>query len=119
MDNQLCPTWFEQRKGQISASKAYDILAHRESTKLNNLVCIITGSKCYKLSDKKAVKWGITSEEKAGSVYVTNKSNRHEHLVVSNVGLLIDSKKPFLAVSSDGLVKCQCCPTRLLEIKFP
>ena len=52
----ICPTWYEQRKGRITASKAHDILVRRQTTKPDNLVRLITGSKTYDLTEKKAVK---------------------------------------------------------------
>jgi hypothetical protein len=34
-------------------------------------------------------------------------------------GLFICEKLPFLAASPDGIVKCDCCEPRVLEIKCP
>ena len=115
----VCPLWYEQRKGRITASKAHDILVRKQTTNPNNLIKLVTGSKCYNLSNMKPVKWGQNNEEKAKLAYICKMKTTHKSLQVNQSGLLIDYKKPFLAASPDGYVKCNCCEDRLLEIKCP
>uniref|UniRef100_A0A8C6TKY7 Uncharacterized protein n=1 Tax=Neogobius melanostomus TaxID=47308 RepID=A0A8C6TKY7_9GOBI len=115
----VCPLWFEQRKGRITASKAHDVLVRKDKTDPDKLVQLICGSKCYDLSNVKQVKWGVNNEEKAKSAYINHAKNCHKNLNVQNVGLLVDHENPFLAASPDGLVSCDCCEKRLLEIKCP
>ncbi|KAH3822281.1 uncharacterized protein LOC127881093 [Dreissena polymorpha] len=115
----VCPLWFEHRKGRITGTKAHDVFVMKESSNTDNLVRLITGSKCYNLSGKAAVKWGNTNEEKARHEYAQQQKGNHQYLNVMTAGLLVHQQKPFIAVSVDGVVKCACCPNRLLEIKCP
>lgn len=40
-------------------------------------------------------------------------------MVVRQCGLFIMEGHPYMGASPDGLVKCGCCPERVLEIKCP
>ena len=51
--------------------------------------------------------------------YVSQEKLTHSMLNIRTVGLLVDHRRPYLAASPDGLVTCQCCSDRLLEIKCP
>lgn len=44
---------------------------------------------------------------------------RKKHKKVSLSGLFIKSDRPYIAGSPDGIVSCQCCPQKVLEIKCP
>ncbi|XP_053403222.1 uncharacterized protein LOC128558320 [Mercenaria mercenaria] len=59
------------------------ILVRREATNPDNLVRRITGSKCYTLSGKTAVKWGTDNEEKARYKYVETEKANHKHMKVT------------------------------------
>lgn len=46
-------------------------------------------------------------------------ASRHANLQVVDMGLVIDSSRPYIGASPDGLITCECHPPRLLEIKCP
>ncbi|KAH3891684.1 hypothetical protein DPMN_015789 [Dreissena polymorpha] len=60
----VCPRLFEHRKEQITGMKAHDVFVIKVSSNTDNLVRHITGSKCYNLSGKAAVKWEITMKKR-------------------------------------------------------
>ena len=43
----------------------------------------------------------------------------HENFTVSDSGLHINPKWPFMGASPDGLVDCNCCSKGICEIKCP
>ena len=53
-----------------------------------------------------------------GQILVTN-PGPHQDCEVVKSGFVINEEGPFLGVSPDGVVKCSCCNTGLLEIKCP
>lgn len=40
-------------------------------------------------------------------------------LVVRESGLYVMEGRPYIGASPDGLVECECCPKRVLEVKCP
>ena len=44
---------------------------------------------------------------------------KHKNLKISETGLVIYKEKPFIAVSPDLEVECDCCGLGLVEIKCP
>ena len=65
----------------------------------------------------KATQWGINKEPLARKAYEQRCKKDHSHFSVTEVGLFVSVKYPFLAASPDGLVKCACHGTGCLEIK--
>ena len=45
--------------------------------------------------------------------------DKHMNFKVRSTGFVISSDYPFLGVSPDGLVSCDCCGEWLVEIKCP
>ena len=70
-------------------------------------------------SDLPALKWGRDHEEMARSKYAMIMSETHQNFQTKICGLVINPKWPYLAASPDGMCSCDCCGSRLLEIKCP
>jgi hypothetical protein len=115
----VCPMWFEHRKGRITGTKVHSVVHRRSSTKPDNLVRRIVGYESYDLSKLKSVKWGVDNESVARKAYADIECKKHSSFQCDEVGFLIDRHDPFLGVSSDGLVACQCCGRGIIEIKCP
>ena len=58
-------------------------------------------------------------EESAIETYRANASKTHEGLLVSSAGLFVDSERPYIGASPNGVVSCSCCGQGALEIKCP
>ena len=51
--------------------------------------------------------------------YLLDLSSRHQDMEEIEAGLLISKASAYLAVSPDGIVKCTCHGSGMLEIKCP
>ncbi|XP_075556580.1 uncharacterized protein LOC142588637 [Dermacentor variabilis] len=114
--------WLRHRVGMITASIAYSIFTRVKTlrTKMGphdltpllkkvmrqNNVC--TATLCR----------GSALEGSARKCYQSQRAT-HENLVVRQCGLFIMEGRPYMGASPDGLVKCNCCPERVKEIKYP
>lgn len=65
----------------------------------------------------KATQWGINKEPLARKGYEQRCKKEHNHFSVSETGLLVSSKYPFLAASPDGVVECSCHGKGCVEMK--
>jgi len=48
-----------------------------------------------------------------------NRNEPHVNVRIEEYGIYIDKELQFLGASPDGLVTCDCCEVRLVEIKCP
>ena len=90
--------WFSFRKGVITASRAHDVLAKMRKIKKdpNN-----------------------TMETEASNTFYELMKSKHSKLTVTECGLYLDVKIPYVGGSPDRIVNCLCCPPACLEIKCP
>ena len=77
------------------------------------------GYRTYNLLKKKAVMWGIETEDIARNTYIKVQKQHHRHLEVRTAGFMIDPVRPYFGVSPDGLCPCECCGKGSVEIKCP
>lgn len=66
-----------------------------------------------------ALKWGRDNEDRARNEYLMFEKGKHNNLVVRPSGLVVHPNHPLLGASPDGFVCCDCCESRVLEIKCP
>lgn len=69
------------------------------------------------LSKVKLVKWGIDNEDKVRDYYVMIKFKEYDGFVCRYLGFFIDENRLYIGVFVDGIVICNCCKLRVLEIK--
>merc|ERR1712176_420724 len=67
------------------------------------------------------MKHGRALEPHAKKKYISimTKSRAHKNLKVDDIGLVIDKTHPFIGVSPDMEIKCDCCGNGIGEIKCP
>ena len=65
------------------------------------------------------LKWGRDNEDRARNEYIKFTNGKHNNLVVRPSGLVIHPNYPLLGASPDGFVCCDCCESRVLDIKCP
>lgn len=118
-DQAISKLWYEHRRGRITASKFHEVCNRRLSTSPDRLIKSIMGYIEQDLSNVKAVAWGVDNEERARNEYKKCMSSHHTNFQLRLSGFLIDSSKPFLGASADGIVCCDCHGMRTLEIKCP
>ncbi|XP_049523075.1 uncharacterized protein LOC119453409 [Dermacentor silvarum] len=118
-----CLLWHRYREGVITAS-----IAHRVHTWVRTcqtkmgphdarpLTAAVMGAKKGRATF--AMKRGLLCEPEARQAF-RDQNDSHVELQVIETGLFLSRHHTFLGASPDGLVKCKCCPPRLLEIKVP
>ena len=65
------------------------------------------------------IRWGCSHEDDAKKAYNILMSKHHEDFSVSKAGFFIDSEKPYVGASPDGIINCKCCGKGTLEVKCP
>ena len=110
--------WFEQRAGRITSSVAHDVLHTRMEAPAKSLIKKICSDTPSKLNVP-AINWGRDKESVARDNYLHDMSSRHQDMEVIEAGLSISKASPYLAASPDGIIKCTCHGTGVLEIKCP
>jgi hypothetical protein len=77
---------------------------------------------CYPMDsifENDATKWGIEKEQQAKSKLISYYRQTHENANLVDCGLHISLDYPFIAASPDGMLTCDCCGTRCVEVKCP
>jgi hypothetical protein len=64
-----------------------------------------------------ALKWGQEYEEIARKDYIAQTESEHVNFSIRSCGLVIYPSFPYLGAGPDIVIFCDCCGTRLLEIK--
>lgn len=116
--------WKKARKGRITASVFYRV--HTKMEKLKKDPSISCESLLQNLINPPPlghlahIAKGSESEAKAvESVMNILRKERHSNLSLTQCGLFVHPEKQYLGASPDGIITCDCCGTRLLEIKCP
>ena len=122
-DQALSDEWFEQRKGCISGSKVARILSYMKNGRANaDLIVkeIMQYNTNRELSSKvPALAWGTKYESKALSMYVKDMSKCHKGVELIRPGLLVHPDAPYIRVSPDAVISCECHGRFLVEVKCP
>ena len=108
--------WFEQRAGRITSSVVHDVLHTRMEAPAKSVIKKICSDTPSQLNVP-AINWGRDKESVARDDYLHYMSSRHQDMEVTEAGLYISKASPYLAASPDGIVKCTCHGTGVLEIK--
>ena len=92
-------------------------------TDVTNPAQSLVKSVCYpqELSfSSKQTDWGQKYEKVAIEQYLKSQRPRHANILeVTDSGIVINPKWPFIGASPDGIVDCYCCGKGVLEIKCP
>ena len=110
--------WFEHRMGRITASYMHDAFKHTGRKYPSPLLKSILRYSSVN-PEIPALKWGRENEERARNAYLQQQCTSHANLNVSLSGFVVNPAFPYLGASPDGICSCDCCPSRLLEIKCP
>ena len=111
----LSKLWFRYR---VTASK-FKAAAHTDLTQPSqSLIKSICYPECYRFTTK-ATKWGCEHEKTARETYFAKIQNDHENLTISDSGLVVHERYPYLGATPDGCISCDCCGFGVLEIKCP
>lgn len=127
-----CVQWHQERVGRITGSIAHRVLtaAEKPSKSLVNTIC----QQRHRPIAKPWIQWGRHHEPDAIDTYrytvgagspTANISSTiyvcapvdspHHNLVIRKAGFHICQSMPYLGVSCDGYVSCECCGEGILE----
>lgn len=104
------------RRGRITGSNFKDCCATNcddpSITIINSLVNVTS-----KFENIPSVKYQRRNKAKALKQYINECLETHDNFKYEDCGLIMNSKFPFFATSSDGLVSCDCHGRACVEIK--
>ena len=110
--------WYQLWAGRITASKLKSACKTKTAKPAKSLVKSICYPEAHKFSTA-ATRWGCEHEGRARKAYQIEITRFHESLTISDSGLNIDPRWPYLGASPDGIVDCKCCGIGVCEIKCP
>ncbi|XP_072141022.1 uncharacterized protein [Dermacentor andersoni] len=114
--------WLRRSVGMVTASIAYSIFTRVQTlrTKMGPHDLRPLLKKVMWQNNVRTAKMsrGSALEGSARKCYQSQCAT-HENLVVRQCRLFIMEGRPYMGASPDGLVKCNCCPEWVLEIKCP
>ncbi len=111
-------TWYFQRAGRITASRARACVHTSLSKPAPSLIKAVCYPEVYGFSSK-ATTWGCDHEKAARNHYENLKKKEHAKFTIKNTGFHISMKSPFIGASPDGMIECECCGQGLVEVKCP
>ena len=125
-DQHKCDMWSNHRVGRVTASKAHAIRTRMKTISKNpgshhdlsaTIRNVCTKGQPINTPD---IKYGLQMEPEARKAFTKKlKADGHTNVQVKTCGLMLNNKYPCMAASPDGMITCDCCPTRVLEIKCP
>ena len=111
--------WYKHRAGRVTSS-CMKAVCH---TNVANPAQSLVKSICYPQElafSSKQTDWGQKHEKVAREQYLKSQRPRHANILeVTDSGIVINPKWPFIGASPDGIVDCYCCGKGVLEIKCP
>ena len=72
-----------------------------------------------KVFSSDATSWGLQHEPPALQLYKNSERKKHKKLCVKPCGLVLYPVLEIIGASPDGIIQCDCCNPRCLEIKCP
>ncbi|CAN7983492.1 unnamed protein product [Ixodes hexagonus] len=113
------PLWMEYRTGLITASVAYSVYTRVKTLRtkmgphdLRPLFKLLMRESTFQSA---AMARGSQDESTAKRKYL--EESTHANLTIQESGLLIMKSEPCVGASPDGIVTCDCCERRVIEVK--
>ena len=110
--------WFKQRAGRETVSKMRVVCHTNLAHPSPSLIKTICYPEEFGFSSKQTA-YGSKNEKKASEMYYKTTVKDHLDFKLSESGLVINPKWPFVGASPDGVVSCHCCGKGVLEVKCP
>ena len=110
--------WYKYRAGRVTASNMKSVCHTDSANPSQSLIKRICYPELFVFTSKQT-EWGKKHETIARERYLKVARVKHQNLQLSENGLYINPKWPFIGASPDGIVKCDCCAEGVVEIKCP
>ena len=129
-------TWHLQRAGRITGSTAHSVLRTNITKPANSVIIKICKPASRQLCNI-YLQWGRNNEQHAihtyshaqglssptdntsRKIFISQDVRGHTNIRVERAGFRICKDKPYLGVSCDGYITCDCCGKGVLEVKCP
>ena len=109
--------WYKHRAGRVTSSCMKAVCYTNVANPAQRLVKSI----CYPQElafSSKQTDWGQKYEKLAREQYVKSQRPKHANILeVTDSGIVINPKWPFIGAVPDGIIDCYCCGKGVLEIK--
>lgn len=110
--------WEKQRVGRITGSTFKSAcITNLKKPARSTIMKICYPEKCHFTSPQTS--YGNKMELVARKMFIEKMEREHTNFTCNISGLVIDPVCNFFAVSPDGVCKCDCCGSYLVEIKCP
>lgn len=113
--------WHEQRTGRITSSTVHSVIRTDPKNPSKSAINEICNPRKKRLQTE-PIKWGNEHEQSALKAYkqiITTSNIPHTNMQMKKEGLQLCKEKPFLGVSADSIVSCDCHGLKLVEVKCP
>ena len=120
--------WFSHRKGRIIASKFYRVFTRSKTLqkieesngRVNASSALVSEIMCYRPKVKTfAMKHSLSTQQHGKKRYAIISKKTNKDWKISDSGLVMYEKLPYIATSPDLEVVCKFCGAGLVEIKCP
>jgi hypothetical protein len=117
-------SWFDYRKGVVTASKAHGVVAKVGKAKKGGPIDVCSLNQkvsglCFVNPDIPALKYGRIMEVEAINCFYEIMRTKHRNLKIQECGLFLFDEMPFIGGSPDRIMTCSCCPNACIEVKCP
>ncbi|XP_064483129.1 uncharacterized protein LOC135395981 [Ornithodoros turicata] len=118
-----CALWSKYRRGMITASIAHRVFTWMKSVdnkpRPHNAGPLIHTVLMKQSMQTAAMKRGLDMEPVAKASYLDKHADNHRNLQIAERGLCVLTGCPFVGASPDGIIQCECCEAKILEVKCP
>ena len=120
--------WRDHRVGRITASRIHAVKTRMKTVNtkpdMAHDVTPLVKRICEKPSDNdvfiEACNYGISTEGEAMDAFKKKLTkDGHTNVRINRCGLIVHPLYPYIAASPDGIITCDCCSDRVLEVKCP
>lgn len=132
-----CAAWHEERVGRVTGTSAHRVLHTSKDAPSETLIRdILHRGTVHKQLRAPAIIWGREHEQEAVAMYtyalglrestasttitLTDEIHKaHTSLNISQAGFRVSVDRPYIGVSCDAYVSCECCGRGVVEVKCP
>lgn len=113
--------WYEQRMGRITSSTVHAITHTNIENPAKSIILSVCKPRDHPLKCE-PVLWGKNNEDAALSAYnrlLSSSDTKHQNVCLRKEGFQISNAYPFIGVSVDSLMTCDCHGITVVEVKCP
>ena len=112
--------WFLYRRGIITGTLAKRVIAQNIKAENNERINRVI-TKCFPPSfANEAMLYGLKHEKNALMAFFNIFKKSHKNAKITNIGLVLHAKFPYIGGSPDAIITCGCClKPVLVEAKCP